>query len=88
MNPDDFIIYLDKFEYDVEETECEPFIPLKGLYLKMLKKIFLINFWIFIPLLVYMWGVEGVTVRKILYNLLYWDHEILIENVSDKLNMW
>jgi len=39
-------------------------------------------------LLVYMWGVEGVTVRKILYKLLYWDHEILIENVSDKLNMW
>ena len=29
-----FIIYLDKFEYDVEESECEPFTYLKGLYLK------------------------------------------------------
>ena len=35
LSRDDFIIYLDKFEYDVEESECEPFIPLKGLYLKM-----------------------------------------------------
>ena len=26
-----FIIYLDKFEYDVEENECEPFSPLKDL---------------------------------------------------------
>ena len=29
-----FIIYLNKFEYDVEESKCEHFIPLKGLYLK------------------------------------------------------
>jgi len=35
-----FIIYLDKFEYAVEENECELFSPLKGLYLK---KILLIN---------------------------------------------
>jgi len=26
---------LDKFEYDVEESECESFIHLKSLYLKM-----------------------------------------------------
>ena len=35
LSRDDFIIYLDKFEYDVEESECEPFTPLKGLYLKL-----------------------------------------------------
>ena len=35
LSRDDFIIYLDKFEYDVEESECEPFIPLKDLYLQM-----------------------------------------------------
>ena len=57
LNRDDFIIYLDKFEYDVEESECKPFTHLKGLYLKIL----LINIWIFIPLLIYMWGIEGVT---------------------------
>ena len=36
LNRDDFIIYLDKFEYDVEESECKPFTHLKGLYLKIL----------------------------------------------------
>ena len=35
LSRDDFIIYLDKFEYDVEESECEPFTNLKSLYLKM-----------------------------------------------------
>ena len=35
LSRDDFIIYLDKFEYDVEESECEPFTHLKSLYLKM-----------------------------------------------------
>jgi len=25
LSRDDCIIYLDKFEYDVEESECEPF---------------------------------------------------------------
>ena len=35
LSRDDFIIYLDKFEYDVEESECKPFIPLKDMYLKM-----------------------------------------------------
>jgi len=34
LSRDDFIIYLDKFEYDVEESECEPITHLKGLYLK------------------------------------------------------
>ena len=61
LSRDDFIIYLDKFEYDVEENECEPFSPLKDLFKKNVLKILLINIWIFIPLLVYMWGVEGVT---------------------------
>ena len=56
-----FIIYLDKFEYDVEENECEPFSPLKDLFKKNVLKILLINIWIFYSLLVYMWGVEGVT---------------------------
>ena len=67
---DDFIIYLDKFDYDVEESDCEPFIPLKGLYFKMFKKILLINIWIFIPLLVYMWGVEGVTYLMVTVNII------------------
>ena len=40
LSRDDFIIYLDKFEYDVEESECEPFTYLKGLYLKMFEKYF------------------------------------------------
>jgi len=35
VRADDFIIYSDKFEYDVEERDCEPFIPLKDLYLKL-----------------------------------------------------
>jgi len=35
LSRDDFIIYFDKFEYDVEESECKSFTPLKGLYLKM-----------------------------------------------------
>ena len=35
VRADDFIIYLDKFEYDVKESDCEPFVPLEGLYLKM-----------------------------------------------------
>ena len=35
LSRDDFIIYLDKFEYDLEGRECEPFIPLKDLYLKI-----------------------------------------------------
>ena len=57
-----FIIYLDKFEYDLEENECEPFSPLKDLFKKNVLKILLINIWIFFySLLVYMWGVEGVT---------------------------
>ena len=56
-----FIIYLDKFEYDVEENECEPFSPLKHLFKKNVLTILLINIWIFYSLLVYMWGVEGVT---------------------------
>jgi len=32
LSRDEFIIYLDEFEYDVEESECEPFIPLKAFY--------------------------------------------------------
>jgi len=40
LSRDEFIINLDKFEYDVEESECEPFTPLKGLYLKMFSKYF------------------------------------------------
>jgi len=43
LSRDDFIIYLDKFEYDVEESESEPFIPFEILYLKFFKKILLIN---------------------------------------------
>jgi len=35
--------------------------PFERLVFKNVKKILLINIWIFIPLLVYMWGVEGVT---------------------------
>jgi len=35
LSRDDFIIYLDKFEYDVEGSECEYFTNLKGLYLKI-----------------------------------------------------
>ena len=34
LSRDDFIIYLDKFEYDVEENECEHFFPLKDLFKK------------------------------------------------------
>jgi len=34
LSQDYFIIYLDKFEYDVEENECEPFFPLKDLFWK------------------------------------------------------
>jgi len=43
LSRDDFIIYLDKFEYDVEESECEPFTHLKSLYFKNVLKILLIN---------------------------------------------
>ena len=43
LSRDDFIIYLNKFKYDVKESEYEFFIPLKGLYLKIYKKILLIN---------------------------------------------
>jgi len=46
-----FIIYLDKFEYDVEENECEPFSPLKDLFKKNVLKILLINIWIFLFLI-------------------------------------
>jgi len=70
LSRNDFIIYLDKFEYDLEERECEPFIPLKGLYLKIL----LINIWIFILLLVYMWGVEGVT-SAMLFHVLFGENK-------------
>ena len=39
-----FIIYLDKFEYDVEENECEPLSSLKDLFRKKnVLKILLIN---------------------------------------------
>ena len=38
LRRDYFIIYLDKFEYDVEENECDPFSPLKDLFRK--KKMF------------------------------------------------
>jgi len=34
LSRDYFIIYLDKFEYDVEENECEPFSPLEDLFRK------------------------------------------------------
>jgi len=34
LNRDYFIIYLDKFEYDVEKNECEPFSPLEDLFQK------------------------------------------------------
>ena len=32
LSRDDFIIDLDKFEYDVKESECEPFTRLKGFF--------------------------------------------------------
>ena len=56
-----FIIYFYKFEYDVEENECKSFSPSKDLFKKNVLKILLINIWFFYSLLVYMWGVEGVT---------------------------
>ena len=37
------------------------FYPFERLVFKNVLKIILINIWIFIPLLIYMWGVEGVT---------------------------
>ena len=61
LSREHFIIYLDKFEYDVEENECEPFFPFERLVKKNVLKILLINIWIFFSLLVYMWGVEDVT---------------------------
>jgi len=39
------------------------FYPFEKLVFKNVLKILLINIWIFIPLLIYMWGVEGVTWR-------------------------
>jgi len=38
------------------------FYPFEKLVFKNVLKILLINIWIFIRLLIYMWGVEGVTV--------------------------
>jgi len=40
------------------------FYPFERLVFKNVLKILLINIWIFIPLLTYMWGVEGVTEYK------------------------
>jgi len=34
LSRDYFIMYLGKFEYDVEENECEPFSPLEDLFRK------------------------------------------------------
>ena len=39
------------------------FYPFERLAFKNVLKILLINIWIFIPLLIYMWGVEGVTTK-------------------------
>jgi len=38
------------------------FYPFEKLVFKNVLKILLINIWIFIPLLIYMWEVEGVTI--------------------------
>ena len=35
LSRDDFIIYLDKFEYDAKESECKPFTLLKGFFLNV-----------------------------------------------------
>jgi len=43
LSRDDFIIYLDKFEYDLEESECELFTPFERLVFKNVLKILLIN---------------------------------------------
>ena len=40
------------------------FYPFEKLVFKNVLKILLINIWIFIPLLIYIWGVEGVTPAK------------------------
>ena len=51
------------------------FYPFEKLVFKNVLKILLINIWIFIPLLIYMWGVEGVTVTTKMRRLLWLVYE-------------
>ena len=46
------------------------FYHFERIVFKNVLKILLINIWFFIPLLVYMWGVEGVTLIKPLISLI------------------
>jgi len=59
------------------------FYPFEKLVFKNVLKIFLINIWIFIPLLIYMWGVEGVT-DIIIDNIMYFH---FMHNQGGKLSI-
>jgi len=59
------------------------FYPFERFVFKNVLKILLINIWIFIPLLIYMWGVEGVTeeATELIENMSASDHAILRDRV-------